>query len=324
MKSKLLISLLLIIGCVMPAPAQHDTFRKWMTHVDEVYHINMIENMTPEAVKNIQKDPAPLARMLGYALSLQLKFVRRESSKHRIWLRLEEQSENFLKDLVKTAAAEQMLSARDKQDLEKRVLQEFAAATVGWHDSQMAALTFVHQENAPDFFDILEGGTGTTTGNQEEDPGEAEEAEDPEPEPENPGAVSDEILGLWTWTHAYTKPHSDQVIKQKLSVHIRRAGVEQQETMYGPQPVYVYEGYVAAIENVTDERSRPAAAEGDLIWKIRYTSTNREPSPQRLSYSFDNLIDRYGEFTVYLIRPDHVLEIGKAKYYRGSNGINRP
>jgi len=62
----------------------------------------------------------------------------------------------------------------------------------------------------------------------------------------------------------------------------------------------------------------------DLIWEIRYTSASREPSPQRLSYTFNILIDRYGDFTVYLLRQDHVLEVGKAKYYRGSTGINRP
>jgi hypothetical protein len=151
--------------------------------VDEVYYIPMIENMTPEAVENMQKDPTALARMLGYALSLQLKFVRRESSKHRIWLRLEEQSENYLKDMVRDAASKQLLSARDAQDLEKKVLQEFAAATVGWHDNQMAALTFVHQENAPNFFDILQGGTGTIPDSEREESEEEEETEEPEPEP---------------------------------------------------------------------------------------------------------------------------------------------
>lgn len=63
-------SILLIAVFISPALAQYDTFRIWISHVDEVYYIPMIENMTPEAVENMQKDPIPLARMLGYALSL--------------------------------------------------------------------------------------------------------------------------------------------------------------------------------------------------------------------------------------------------------------
>ena len=280
------------------------------------------------------------SRVLGYSLGNLLKFFRRGDANHKIWLILEAK---LKQDIEKTIESEGQMRGWDRDYIEKRKKrswQECMAAQQGWYNAMLIVDTRVSPKEAPNFFATLSeptiiagnadspaGDTGslvdTTTGSKpdpnvrdtnqenESDPGTGEESDTPY------HTVADEILGLWTYTHE--QEIHGRIIRQKLVIEIQRAGTEEYQTATGSMPKYLYEGYVVEIQEITDEWSRPYAAVGELIWKLEYTKTRREPSERFLGYSLDVLKDRYAAFGIRLLRQEGILEVGQAKYYRGTN-----
>lgn len=267
-KSVLALLCFCLAAIAVNASGQSDVYRKWMEHVEKTYYIPMVDNLNDTQKIQIQVDPTMLARVMGYALSMQLKFIRRDTSEHRIWKRLEEKSRKALEEEARIASIKAYHNNEQAQQLKEKILREFAAATVGWHDKQMAALTFVHQENAPNFFDILDGQSGQQqTGNQqidEDDPVDSGNTDsgnqtypnpDPDPDPiPDPDPYSnqrdgrerqpwDAILGEWTFDEGISKltiliNHDPSGDSKKYSAHIVSAGSWQQDRGYNAGDLY--------------------------------------------------------------------------------------
>lgn len=261
MKKIYLAVILILLVCSSFSVAQ-STFDKWMQHVEETYYYNYLDNARTDAPLDIKTDPAPIARIMGYALSLQLKFIRRDSSEHRIWLHLEEKSKDYLVDLCKDISVRLSFSAADAKRLEDRALREFAAATVGFHDNRMAALTLVHQENVPNFFDILGGGTGqqqTNSQNQQQlvDSGNQTQTEvesnntntgqtnDPTPDADsgdrNVASPGNYILGQWSFSKNTGEHYSGE---SQLTIMVQHSNSDPKE----------YDAYVASAGSWQQDR----------------------------------------------------------------------
>ena len=160
MNKRIAVTIILSIILISSTAAAQDTFSKWMDYLEETYYRTMMSNISVDTPLSANTDPGPVARMMGYDLSLQLKFVRRGSPEHKIWLKLEENSRKYLVKTCRELARRLSFSSYDAEKLEKRALREFAGATIGLFDKRMAALTFIHQENVPNFFEKLKGNTG--------------------------------------------------------------------------------------------------------------------------------------------------------------------
>jgi hypothetical protein len=241
-----------------------------------------------------------------------LKFARRGSANHKIWLILEAKLKQDIEKTIETEGELRGWGHDFVEKLKKRSWQECMAAQQGWYNALLIVDTRVNPKEAPNFFATLSDATAQAESSEEEtnpDPGPGEESDTPY------RPVSDEILGLWTYSHEY-EIHG-RTVRQKLVIDVRRAGSEERQTATGPMPTYLYEGYVVEIQEITDEMSRPLAAVGELIWKLKYKKISREPSESLLKYSLNNLKDRYGAYGIRLLRQKGILEVGQAKYYRG-------
>lgn len=308
---------LILLACLMAIPGMADEstddelYIKFLDYTIDTY----LKDFTPEtiSISNLYGylDQQTQARVLGYSLGNLLKFARRGSINHKIWLILEKK---LKQDIEKTIDREGQIRGWEPsfvEKLQKRFWQECMMAQQGWYNVMLIADTKVSPMEAPNFFATV-GGTGSEgiSGTETDpDPGSGEESDTPYK------TVSDEILGLWTFTNEY-EIHG-RIVRQKLVIDVRRAGSEERQTATGPMPKYFYEGYVAEIKEITDEWSRPLAAEGELIWKLEYTKTRREPSERVLGYSLNNLKDRRAAYGIRLLRQEGILEVGQAKYYRG-------
>ena len=245
---KRLLTICLLIGCGsgwLATGGQGDVFRKWMDHVGSAYFHRVYGGMNDDQRQSLQVDPTLSARIMGYALSLQLKYIRRDSSEHRIWQMLEEQSRKYLVEEVKFAAQRARMNEIARKELEAKILQEFAAATVGWFDDQMAMLTLIDQSNAPSFFDMLSGSRADAP---------PPVPVDPTPEPVDPGLPSDALLGKWTviLTGRYDIPENT------MSVVVRRAD--------STDPTKYEAHYLELGEYLTRRGFQP----GQLAWKITF------------------------------------------------------
>jgi hypothetical protein len=266
------------------------------------------------------------SRIVGYSLGNLTKFTRRGSANHKIWLVLEGK---LKEDIEKSVESEGQARGWNREYIERRktrLWNECMAAQQGWFNTLLIVDTRVTPKEAPDFFSslsdtaVIAGNADSpagSTGSQVSSPREA--APDPGPGggSETPyHTVSDEILGLWTYTHE--QEIHGRILRQTLVIEVQRAGTEEYQTATGPMPKYFYEGYVAEIQGVTNEWGKPLAAVGELIWKLQYNKTRGEPSERFLGYSLDNLKDKYGAFGIRLLRQEGILEVGMAKYYRGA------
>jgi hypothetical protein len=302
-------SLMIVLCCfqIIGEDLDNDTiFLKFLNYTENIYQSYARDKLLSGEDILLFEGIQMSSRIIGYSLGNLLKYARRGSENHKIWLMLERKTEETMKAAIDR---EGELRGWDRNFIEarkQRAWQQCMAAQQGWFNDTLSIWTNVKAEDAPNFFDMLRAG------DVEEDNTNTQDEE----EIQDTGVVSDEILGKWTWTHEYQVPHSDRVVRQKLVVDVQRAGTEEGSTAYGPILVYLYEGYVVEIENVTDERSQPLAAPGDLCWRIKYTSSHRAPLEDVLGYTFDSVLDRMGEFSIRLLRNQGILEIGRAKYYR--------
>lgn len=310
MTKKLSLCGLLILLCSYPIIGEdldNDTiFSKFLNYTENVYQSYARDKLVSGEDILLFEGLQMSSRIIGYSLGNLLKYARRGSENHKIWLMLESKTQETMFAAIEKEG-EMRGWDRDFIDArKKRAWQQCMAAQQGWFDDTLAIWTNVKAENAPNFFETLRAVNPEENDVNTQDEGGGEHTV----------VLSDEILGKWTWTNEYKRPHSDQIIRQKMTVDVRRVGTEERSTAYGPMPVYLYEGYVAEIENITNERSAPLAAPGDLCWKIKYTTSHRAPSEDYLGYTFDSILDRMGEFSIRLLRNQGILEIGRAKYYR--------
>jgi len=160
MMKQLIAFLMLCLGA-SGLPAAQETpeqvFSRWMAHVREVYRKPMLDRLSADERAALSRDPTLDARLLGFALSLQLKHLRRGFPEHETWKLLEERSRKALTDEVTRVARSSGMGDPARDQLQAKVLREFAAAATGWHDEQMARLTAIEQNSAPDFFRLLGG-----------------------------------------------------------------------------------------------------------------------------------------------------------------------
>ena len=316
MKKKLFTAGLILLIFSFPIFADdlddNTIFRMFMDYTQRVYQSNAEEKLAASEYLLVFEGVKMSARVLGYSLGNLLQYARRGSENHKIWLMLESETKESMFAAIDYEGRARGWDQNFIENRKQKAWQQCMAAMQGWFDNTLAVWTNVNAKNAPNFFETLRSDPAEIDDQNVQDADSGSEGEGTE----NPRVISDEILGKWTWTHEYKRPHTDQIIRQKFTVDVRRAGAEERSTAYGSMPVYLYEGYVLEIENVTNERSQPLAAPGDLCWKIKYTTSHRAPSEDVLGYTFNSLLDRMGEFSIRLLRGQGILEIGRAKYYR--------
>ena len=290
----------------------NDIFLKFLNYTERVYQSHARDKLVSGEDILLFEGLKMSSRIIGYSLGNLLKYARRGSENHKIWLMLERKTEETMLAAIEKEGEIRGWDRNFIDSRKEKARQQFMAAQQGWFDTTLAIWTNVKAEDAPNFFDTLIVGAEEVDDPNIQDLDSGSEGEGTE----NPRVISDEILGKWTWTNEYKRPHSDQIIRQKFTVDVQSVGTEERSTAYGSMPVYLYEGYVSEIENVTNERSQPLAAPGDLCWKIKFTTSHRAPSEEYLGYTFDSVLDRMGEFSIRLLRGQGILEIGRARYYR--------
>jgi hypothetical protein len=302
---------LVLLACLVAKPGladgltEDELYGKFLDYTMKTYtKVQVDRDLTFSDFHIFYSGQPTSSRVLGYSLGNLLQFARRGSDNHKIWLILEAK---LKQDIEKTIESEGQTRgwARDYiEKRKKRSWQECMAAQQGWYNAMLIVDTRVSPREAPNFFSTLgdvtvlaensgspvegTGSGGNSLTDTDPDLDVRGRIQENESDPGTGGqsdtaylAVSDEILGLWTYTHE--QEIHGQILRQKLVVEIRRAGTEEYQTATGPMPKYFYEGYVAEIQGVTDEWSRPLAAVGELLWKLEYTQTHREPSERFLS-----------------------------------------
>lgn len=307
-KKLITISLIILFSSILITAddlSDEEIFDRFINYTKEIYLTNARQSLYRVDFQFPFGDKKISARLLGYSLgNLQLHALR-GTENYEILLMLEKKIKDAMFSKIDQAARELGYTSAQFEDRKKRAWREFQAAFQAVHDDDMARRTNVKPRNAPNFFNSLRAGDI-----------EADTGDEGETEVDNPDVISDEILGIWTWKNEYKVPNTDRTVRQMLSIDVRRAGTEEKSTAYGPRTVYLYEGYIVEIENVTDEWSRPLAAPGALTWKIRYTSSHQTPSKDYLSYTLDIIQDRRSSFGIRLVRGLDKLEVGRARYYR--------
>jgi hypothetical protein len=169
--------------------------------------------------KKIHKDPSYYdarsikitARISGYALGQQLRFIEKGTRHHRDWLFLEKYYLEKLDDLVENegrrSSASNSVIERAKRDMR----EQFIAASQGWYNDQMAIVTGIAAGEAPRFFG-------------------PEDEEDPKEE----SILEDYLLGEWVSTSG-----------NKQGLKFVRNGNRLDVILTRPQASDIAEGYSA-------------------------------------------------------------------------------
>jgi hypothetical protein len=105
--------------------------------------------------QEFEKDPSKFARLFGYALCNQIRFIKGDSAKQRIYDLLEGKIKSSIEEIAHYRGTEE-LSENARLEKERQAQREFLLAITGWYSDEMANLTGVHPRGAPDFFTFLE------------------------------------------------------------------------------------------------------------------------------------------------------------------------
>jgi hypothetical protein len=107
---KRLFTICLLVGCGggwLATGGQGDVFRKWMDHVGSAYFHRVYGGMNDDQRQSRKSTRPSPPRIMGYALSLQLKYIRRDSSEHRSGKCLRNRAGKYLVEEVKRRSARQ-------------------------------------------------------------------------------------------------------------------------------------------------------------------------------------------------------------------------
>lgn len=139
--------------------------------------------------QELQQDPSKSARFFGYALCNQIRFVKGDSARRRIYDLLERKIKASIEEIALYRNTEG-LSENARLEKEKQAQREFLLAITGWYSDEMANLTGVHPRDAPNFFTFLE--QAQQDQGEEQDPEDQGEEQDP--------AGSDAVAGVYECT----------------------------------------------------------------------------------------------------------------------------
>lgn len=151
--------LLILLLFSSPVLAQQEdikgVMKKFLDHVSDVYLPNIEAHMTDEEMSVVNKKMTLKARVFGYALGQQLKYIKKNTPNHRLWLDIERELLNVFNTEVEALGAARAMYPRELEQLKKTARTQFTASLQGWFDDQLVAITGVLPGEAPNFFAIL-------------------------------------------------------------------------------------------------------------------------------------------------------------------------
>ncbi len=157
-KTTISIVLLFLIPAITTAKYDEDKdlIETFNDHVDSAYLANVYPRLRGDDMENASKSLVLSARIWGYALGQQLKYVKKDTPQHKKWVFLDKTYLSAIEDKVESTGRKYSISASEMERTKQKIRSQYLAALQGRFDDQMYALTDVMPGEAPNFFATLE------------------------------------------------------------------------------------------------------------------------------------------------------------------------
>ncbi len=149
--------LMLILGApaAAGAPDDEDLLYKFAIYTRDVYLGDALKNTDPNALSPALAGKIFSPRVLGYSLANLLRYARRGSENHQIWLRLDRRLKQTLFEIIDLQAAQEGWVSVEIEERKQDALKQYIGAQQHWFDDAMVTATGVKPNEAPNFFDTL-------------------------------------------------------------------------------------------------------------------------------------------------------------------------